>query len=123
MTATVASHIWKVIEPISNQVSQISYPYNYSYNGLIHVEGPISPVDPNPAISAPAVFPQSGHIRLEKRVLFQNCPHFFQTGTHQKVRTTHRGPIYQMKAPEKAYQKRKKYVFLIMRMSREAFEF
>ena len=104
MTATVASHIWKVIEPISNQVSQISYPYNYSYNGLIHVEGPISPVDPNPAISA------------WKNGCFSKIVHiFFQTGTHQKVRTTHRGPIYQMKAPEKAYQKRKEYVFLINR--------
>ena len=33
-------------------------------------------MDPNPAISAHAVFPQSGHIRLEKRPFFKKNPHF-----------------------------------------------
>ena len=36
----------------------------------------IIPIDPNPAISAHAVFPQSGHIRPEKRPFFQKFPHF-----------------------------------------------
>ena len=33
-------------------------------------------MDSNPAISAHAVFPQSGHIRPEKRPFFRNFPHF-----------------------------------------------
>ena len=36
----------------------------------------VNPIDPNPAIPAHAVFPQSGHIRPEKRLFFQKCPHF-----------------------------------------------
>ena len=36
----------------------------------------LNPLDPNPAISAHAVFPQSGHIRPEKRPFFQDFPHF-----------------------------------------------
>ena len=35
------------------------------------------PMDPNPAISAHAVFPQSGHIRPEKRPFFQKKIHIF----------------------------------------------
>ena len=35
-----------------------------------------NPIDPNPAISAHVVFPQSGHIRPEKRPFFQKFPHF-----------------------------------------------
>ena len=58
----------------------------------------INPLDPNPAISAHAVFPQSGHIRPEKRPFFQNFPQFFQIRTSKKVLTEHRGAIYQIKA-------------------------
>ena len=36
----------------------------------------LNPIDPNPAISAHAVFLQSGHIRPEKWPFFQKCPHF-----------------------------------------------
>ena len=36
----------------------------------------VNPIDPNPAISARAVFPQSGHIRPEKRLFFRKFPHF-----------------------------------------------
>ena len=35
-----------------------------------------NPMDPNPAISACVVFPQSGHIRPEKRPFSRNFPHF-----------------------------------------------
>ena len=35
-----------------------------------------NPIDPNPAISALAVFPQSGRICPEKRPFFQKFPHF-----------------------------------------------
>ena len=34
------------------------------------------PIDPNPAITANAVFPQSGHSRPEKRPFFHIFPHF-----------------------------------------------
>ena len=37
----------------------------------------LNPIDPNPAISAHAVFPQSGHIRPEKRPFFQNFLRIF----------------------------------------------
>ena len=36
----------------------------------------LNPIDPNPAISARVVFPQSGHIRPEKRLFFRKFPHF-----------------------------------------------
>ena len=36
----------------------------------------LNPIDPNPAISARAVFPQSGRIRPEKQPFFQNFPYF-----------------------------------------------
>ena len=36
----------------------------------------VTPIDPNPAISAHAVFPQPGHICPEKRPFFQKFPHF-----------------------------------------------
>ena len=41
-----------------------------------YVKTTLNPIDPNPAISARAVFPQSGRIRPEKRPFFQNFPHF-----------------------------------------------
>ena len=62
------------------------------------------PIDPSPAISAHVVFPQSGHIRPEKRPFLKKIPHFFQIRSHQNVRTVHRGPIYQIKANERPYQ-------------------
>ena len=62
----------------------------------------INPIDPNPAISAHAVFPQSS--RFSKR--------FFQIRTTQNVRTAHRGAIYQIKAYEKPFW-----------MQRESFSF
>ena len=58
----------------------------------------VYPLDPNPAISAHAVFPQSGHIRPEKRPFFKENSTFFQIRTGKIVLTAHRGPIYQIKA-------------------------
>ena len=43
-----------------------------------------NPMDPNPAISARMVFPQSGHTRLEKRPFFQNFPHFSKIEAYKK---------------------------------------
>ena len=43
-----------------------------------------NPIDPNPAISARAVFPQSGHIRPEKRPFFQKFPHFSKIESYKK---------------------------------------
>ena len=37
----------------------------------------ITPIDSNPAIAAPAVFPQSCHSRLEKMADFSIFPHIF----------------------------------------------
>ena len=42
------------------------------------------PIYPNPAISAHAVFPQSGHIRPEKRPFFQKFPHFSKIEPYKK---------------------------------------
>ena len=36
----------------------------------------INPLDPNPAVAARAVFPQSGRRRPEKRLFFHIFPHF-----------------------------------------------
>ena len=37
----------------------------------------LNPIDPNPAISGHAVFPQSGHIRPEKTAVFSENFHIF----------------------------------------------
>ena len=42
------------------------------------------PIDPNPAISARALFPQSGHIRPEKRPFFQKFPHYSRIEPYKK---------------------------------------
>ena len=65
-------------------------------------------MDPNPAISARVVFPQSGHIRPEKRLFFQKISTFFQNRTLQKVGTAHRSPVYHFKAHDKPYLMQKK---------------
>ena len=44
----------------------------------------LNPIDPNPAISAHVVFPQSGHIRPEKRPFFQDFPHFSKIEPYKK---------------------------------------
>ena len=41
-------------------------------------------MDPNPAISARVVFPQSGHIRPEKHPFFQSFPHFSKIKPYKK---------------------------------------
>ena len=43
-----------------------------------------NPIDPNPAISAHAVFPQSGHIRPEKRPFSQKFPHLSKIEHYKK---------------------------------------
>ena len=45
-----------------------------------------NPIDPNPAISARAVFPQSGHVRPEKRPFFQRFPHFSKIEPQKKYK-------------------------------------
>ena len=45
---------------------------NHLYNSVFN------PIDPNPAISAHAVFRQFGHIRPEKRQIFPYFSTFFQ---------------------------------------------
>ena len=59
-----------------------------------------NPLDPNPAVSARAVFPQSGRSRPEKRPFFSYFSTFFQKRTIQKVFTAYISPIYQIKAHE-----------------------
>ena len=61
------------------------------------------PIEPNSAISARAVFPQSGHIRLEKRPI---SPDFSKE--NKNVLSTYRGPIYQLKAHEMLFRVQKK---------------
>ena len=67
--------------------------YFFSNNALA---GILIIIDPNPAIAAHAVFPQSSHSRPEKRPFFYNFP-FFQEGTQKKVFTAYRSPMYQVK--------------------------
>ena len=50
--------------------------YKYFLSGYVL----FNPIDPNPAISAHVVFPQSGHIRPEKQPFFQNFPYFSKLG-------------------------------------------
>ena len=44
----------------------------------------INPIDPNPAISARVVFPQSGHISPEKQPFFQNFQYFSKIEPYKK---------------------------------------
>ena len=61
----------------------------------------LHPIDPNLAISAHVVYPQSAHIRLEK---FST---FFQIRTIKKVLTTDKVPIYQTKAHKLLFMQKK----------------
>ena len=65
------------------------------------------PIDPNPAISAHVVFPQSGHIRPKKTAVFPKKSTFFQIRTYQNLVTAYGGPIYQIKAGEMLYSTQK----------------
>ena len=47
--------------------------YSCGYRGYLLW---LNPLDPNPAVAARAVFPQSGRSRLEKRPFFHIFPHF-----------------------------------------------
>ena len=67
-----------------------------------------NPIDPNPAISAHVVYPQSGHIRPEKRPFFRNFQHFFQIRTINKVLTAYKVPIYQIKAHKPLFEMQQK---------------
>ena len=64
----------------------------------------INPIDPNPAISARVVFPQSGRSRPEKRPFFHIFPHFSKR-VHTKK---YRSPVYQIKGLEMPCQTQKK---------------
>ena len=48
------------------------------------MENAINPIDPNPAISAHVVFPQSGQIRPEKQPFFQNFRYFSKIEPYEK---------------------------------------
>ena len=43
------------------------------------------PIDPFPAVSAHAVFPQSGRMLPEKTAVFQQISTFFQIRTDEKI--------------------------------------
>ena len=66
----------------------------------------INPIDPNPAISAHAVFPQSGHISPEKQPIFPIF-HIFPKRAYKNVLTAYRGPIYQITAHEMLFKVQK----------------
>ena len=80
----------------------------FTLRNACHIILDINPLGPNPAISAHAVFPQSGHIRPEKRPFFPKFSTFFQIRTSKKVLTAHRGPIYQIKASKIASKTQRK---------------
>ena len=67
---------------LSSQPSYYMYIFHTSPSNfhtshtLLIILTPLNPIDPNPAISAHVVFPQSGQIRPEKRPFFQKIPHF-----------------------------------------------
>ena len=93
----------------------------------------LNPIDPNPAISAHAVFPQSGHIRPcsispirpyppGKTAVFPKISTFFQNGTLKKVLIAYLHPIHQI-AHENLYQMHKKWFSLDKIISRYTFEF
>ena len=68
----------------------------------------INRIDPNLAVAARVVFPQSGRSRPEKRPFFLIFSTFFQKRTYQRVSTGYRGPIYQIKGLEMPFQTQKK---------------
>ena len=53
----------------------------YQVTNSMHV---LNPIDPNPAIAAHAVFPQSGHSRPEKQPFSHIFPHFSKIEPIQK---------------------------------------
>ena len=68
----------------------------------------VNPIDPNPAIAARVVFPQSGHSRLEKTAVFPYFSTFSQKTTLKNVLTAYRVPIYQIKAQDMLLKIQKK---------------
>ena len=57
----------------------------FKRNNVLPSHSPtLNPTDPNPAISARVVFPQSGHIRPEKQPFFQKFPHFSKIEPYKK---------------------------------------
>ena len=91
-------------------LSKIRSPRDPVSKGPIHYAdrfmqwGDINPLDPNPAIAACVVFPQSGHSRPEKQPFFHIFPHFSKIEPSQK----YYGPIYQIKAGEMQFQTQRK---------------
>ena len=65
---TVAFHLGDLIKPTFTDQCELLF----------------NPIDPNPAISAHVVFPQSGHIRPEKQPFFQDFPHFSKIEPYKK---------------------------------------
>ena len=54
----------------------------------------VNPIDPNPAIAAHVVFPQSGRSRPEKRPFFHIFPHFSKIEPPKKYQPLIGIPIY-----------------------------
>ena len=69
--------IWNHLEIIEFYVGNAMFYFCIGYLKVQYcIVHQLNPIDPNPAISAHVVFPQSGHIRPEKRPFFRNFPHF-----------------------------------------------
>ena len=76
--------------------------------------GPFSPLDPNPAVAARAVLPQSGRSRPEKRPFFHIFPHFSKI-EHPKKYLPHIGVQYIELKPMKFHIEYKRNHFVLIK--------
>ena len=74
----------------------------------------LNPLDPNPAVAARAVFPQSGHSHPEKRPFFHIFPHFSKKEQSKKY-LLHIGLQYIKLKPMKVHIKCKKNYFILIK--------
>ena len=70
--------------PHFNETLESSVQDTVSHLDVISERYHVNPIDPNPAISAHVVFPQSGHIRPKKRPFLKKCPHFSNLEPYKK---------------------------------------
>ena len=83
---------YDVIDPKTVSTNDLHTRAHLNYLGerrelhLLNLMYDLNPIDPNPAISARAAFPQSGHIRPEKRPFFQKFPHFSKIEPQKKYK-------------------------------------
>ena len=86
---------------------RFSQPTAYKYH--------VNPIDPNPAIAARAVFPQSGHSRPEKRPFFHIFPYFSKIEPSKKY-LPHKGVQYiKLKTMKFPFKYKRNYFVLINR--------